>query len=366
MALPLRSEERGQPISVQFAQFGVLDDGSQSKVSTIVSLVVNVLLALVIIIVGAATKKTIDLNNKKLTELTEPVVAKKVEPVKPKFIPPPPKPPPVLDLPKVEVQLPRILPPPVKPPDAPKQPVVKMDTPKPVLAPVAAKQVVAMAAPKVVSLSHPQAASVVNNDAHPSAVRLGNTTSPLNNLKGPSVSKINLGAGMPGMNSANTGNGPASTKINLGNGSPGGTSIHGNGVIQAVGIPHGVVGGTGTGTNRSAGQVNLGQATPPPMPKPAGPVAVMQRTSPKVSYKPKPEYTAEARQLHIEGTVTLRIRVMPNGAVVVLGIINGLGHGLDESAKRAIMSTKFEPATDASGNPIAWDGIVNVAFQLAG
>jgi TonB family protein len=93
---------------------------------------------------------------------------------------------------------------------------------------------------------------------------------------------------------------------------------------------------------------------------------VVQRTSPKVLYKPKPDYTAEARQLHIEGTVTLRIRVLPDGSVEVMAVQSGLGHGLDESAKRAIMATRFEPATDASGHPIAWDGIVNVAFELAG
>jgi len=39
---------------------------------------------------------------------------------------------------------------------------------------------------------------------------------------------------------------------------------------------------------------------------------------------------------------------------------------LDESAKRAVMATKFEPATDGSGHPVAWDGVVLVAFQLAG
>ena len=40
-------------------------------------------------------------------------------------------------------------------------------------------------------------------------------------------------------------------------------------------------------------------------------------------------------------------------------IAKKLGYGLDDSAKRAILATKFEPATDASGTPIAWDGIVN-------
>lgn len=363
MATPLQSVELGKPKDVQFAHFGVLDSGSQSKPSLFVSVMVNVAVLFVFIIISAAAKKSID-NRKLLTELTEPVIPKKVEPVKPKFVPPPPKP--ILQIvPKVEVQLPRIVI--VKMPDMPKPPEVKMDAPKPVIAPPAPTRVIAMAAPQTVNLAaKPQAASVVNNDAHPSAVRLGNSSSPVGNMKGPGIATVNLARGMPGMNSANTGNGPPATKIILGNGSPGGTSIHGNGVAAVVGIPHGVPGGTGTGTSQAVSQVNLAQATPPPAPRPAPVASLVQPKPAKVTAKPKPEYTEEARQLRIEGIVTLRIRVQPTGAVEVLGLISGLGHGLDESAKRAILATKFEPATDGSGHPVAWDGIVNVTFQLAG
>ncbi len=171
---------------------------------------------------------------------------------------------------------------------------------------------------------------------------------------------------MPGMNSANTGNGPAATKINLGNGSPGGTTTRGNGVVAVAGIPHGVPGGTGTGPAHAAGQVNLGQNTPPPAARAAIATTAAAGKAPKVISKPKPEYTAEAKQARVEGVVTIHIRVLANGTVQVVGITKPLGYGLDESAQRAILATKFEPATDASGNPVAWDGIVNVAFQLAG
>lgn len=361
MAAPLRSANPGQQTSTQFAHFGVLDAGSQSKASTVTSLVVNLAIGFVVIVLSLAHKQIID-NSKRLTELVIPVEQKKPEPVKPKITPPKPKPLPEL----AKVEQPRIVIPVVKPPELPKQPVVKMDQPKPILAPVAPKHVVAMAAPVVVSLAHPQAASVPNNDPHPSAVRLGAPDSPINNLHGPSVAPVNLARGMPGMNGGNTGNGPPATKVVLGNGSPESTSIKGNGVIAAVGIPHGVPGGTGTGPAHAAGPVNLGQATPPPMPKAAVLSTASHGSPAKVTAKPRPEYTEEARQLHIEGTVVLRIRVMPNASVQVLAVISGLGHGLDESAKRAIMATKFEPATDASGQPVAWDGIVNVAFQLAG
>ena len=343
---------------MQFAHFGVLDAGHQSKTSTVVSVTLNLVVAFVVCVISLATTQTIQAN-RKMALLVEPVI-KKVEPEKPK-VPPPPKP----KLPELtKVEQPKIEIPRIKPPELPKQPIVKMDTPKPILAPPAPKQIIAMAAPVAVNLAHPEAASVPNHDAHPSAVGLGHPDSPINNLHGPAVASVNMGQGFPGMNGANTGHGPPATKVVLGNGSPEGTSIRGNGVVAVAGIPHGVPGGTGTG-KVAAGPVNLGQNEPPPMPKAAVAQPGAELKAPKVISKPRPEYTAEARQMHVEGVVTIHIRVMPDGAVEVIGVTRGLGHGLDESARRAIMATKFEPATDASGHPIVWDGIVNVAFQLA-
>jgi len=344
---------------MQFAHFGVLDAGAQSKASTVTSIVLNSAILFVIVVISLAHKQIMAKANQ-LDHITL-AVEKKPEPAKPKI--PMPKPKPLPELAKVEP--PKITIPQVKLPELPKQPIVKMDQPKPMIAPPAPQRITPPAAPVAVSLANPKAASVPNNDAHPSAVQLGHPDSPLNNLHGPAVASVNLARGMPGMNPANTGNGPRATTVNFGNGSPESTTIKGNGVVAVAGIPHGVPGGTGT-AKPTGQQVSLGQAPPPPAaPKPTI-ASTAQGKSPTVISKPKPEYTAEARQLHIEGTVTIHIRVMPNGSVEVLGVTRGLGHGLDESAQRAIMATKFEPATDASGHPIAWDGIVNVAFQLAG
>jgi protein TonB len=358
MVAPLRSDIPGQQESLQFAHFGVLNAGAQSRTSTITSLVLNLSIAFVVIVVTAATaKRTID--KKLLTNLTAPIVEKKIEPVKPKIVPP--------KLPKIpeiaKIELPKIVVP-IKVPDVPQPPVVKMEPIKPIITPPAPTQVVAKAAPVVVSLAHPAAASVPNNDAHPTAVRLGASDSPVNNIHGPAVASVNMGRGMPGMNSANSGNGPSATKVNMGNGSPSSTSISGRGAVAIAGIPHGVPGATGTG--RVAGQVNLGQAAPPPMPKPALEVARTVKTGPTVISKPKPEYTAEAIEKHIEGVVSIHIRVLPNGSVEVLSITKPLGYGLDDSARRAALATRFHPAVDASGNPITWDGVVNITFQLAG
>ena len=362
MAAPLRSANPGQQQSRQFAHFGVLDTGTQSKASTVTSLLVNLTIGFVIIVISLAHRQQIIDNSRRLTQLVVPVEQKKPEPVKPKI--PPPKPKPLPEIAKVEE--PKIVVPKIKPPELPKQPIVKMDNPKPVLMPAAPKQIIAMAAPIAVSLAHPQAASVPNNDAHPTAVQMGHPDMPFKDPKGPAVSAVNMNSGFPGMNAGNTGHGPPATKVVLGNGSPESTSIKGNGVIAAVGLPHGDPNGTGTAKAQPTGQqVSLGQAPPPPTPK-----AVVATTAPgkavTVISKPKPEYTAEARQMHIEGVVTLRIRVLPSGAVEVVSVTKPLGYGLDDSARRAIMATKFEPATDASGHPIVWEGNVNVTFQLAG
>jgi TonB family protein len=353
---PLISEHPGKPQDTQFVHFGILNDGAQSKTSTITSLVLNSLIAFVIIIIGAAAKKTIDKKDR-LTELTEPIPIKKVEPAKPKILPPKPKLP---EVPKIVAEAPKIVLPKVLP-DIPKPVEAKMDQPKPILLPPAPKVVIAQAAPKIVNLA-PSAPALVNNSPHPSAVALGNPTSPIPASAVARPTDINLGnKGVAGMSPSNTGLG-GPTKVNLaGSGTPGGVN-HGGQAIQ--GIKLGVAGGTGPATAH-AGQVNLGQAVPPPMPKAAA-AAAAQSTAPTVLSKAKPEYTADAIQAHVEGVVTLHIKVLPNGSVEVIGVTNGLGHGLDESAKRAILATKFKPATDASGNPIEWDGIVNVAFQLAG
>src|SRR5277367_2509371 len=130
MAKPLRSEDPAPP-SVQFAHFGVLNDGSQSKASLFTSITLNTLLALCAIIIGAAAKKTMD-NKHKLTELVEPIPIKKPEPepIRPKVIPPKLPPTPV-----VKVEPPKIKMPDVKLPDVPKPPEIKMVQQVPVVLP---------------------------------------------------------------------------------------------------------------------------------------------------------------------------------------------------------------------------------------
>jgi periplasmic protein TonB len=365
MAKPLRTDELIPP-DMQFTHFGVLYDGQQSKGSLITSITVNIIVAIVVCILGAAAKKTIE-NRHRLTEVSLALQPKPIEPPKPKIIPKPLPPPPI-----VKLQPPKINVPEIKQPEPPKPiPVpVKMAQPTPVVPPAPPKLVTAPAAPKPVSLAHPQAASVVNNSPHPTPVALGQPDNPIAPSNRPATSAVNLGQrGAAGMPAENTGTGPRATAVNLGSGSPGSQQMAGNGARPVQGVKLGVPGGSGplnsTSHTAASAPVNLGQNNPPPMPKaPTAPSAAAK--APKVLYKPRPVYTAEAIKQKIEGTVSVRLRVSSSGAVQVLGVTSDLGYGLGESAIQAVRATRFQPATDAAGHPVDWEGIVNVAFQLAG
>ena len=361
MPKPLRSEETTVPQNRQFAHFGVLDDGKQSKTSLFTAVTLNVLIALAVIIIGAAARKTMD-HRQKLTTLTEPIPLKKEpEPIKPKIVPKLPPPPKVAKLEPPKIKLPD-----VKLPDLPKTPEVKMDRPMPVVAPAPPRQVIAPPAPRVVNLGQAAPATVMANN-HPAAVALGQQNNPIAPSNRPATSAVNLGnRGMAGMPASNTGMG--ATRVSLGSGSPSSTNMAGNGTHAVAGVKLGVAGGTGpmNATGKVAGPVNLGQVQQAAMPKPTAPAMASAKSGPKVLFKPKPEYTAEAVKLHLEGVVAVRLKVAQDGGVQVLGVSSGLGHGLDEAAVRAVQGTRFKPATDATGSPVAWEGVVNVAFQLAG
>ena len=344
--------------SEQFKHFGVLDNGKQSRSSLFTATVLNVLIALLVLLLGAAAKKTID-DSRKMTILTLPTLMKEPEPLRPRIIPKPLPRPPVV----------KIEPPKIKTPDVPKPAVVKMSTPAPVLAPAPPKKVTAPAAPQVVNLSRPAPAAVVNNSPHPSAIALGRVDNPIAPSNRPAVSTVDLGQrGMAGMPASNTGGGPPSTRVSLGSGSPGSQSLSENGVRSVQGVRLGVSGGTGSNSasGRQVGQVNLGRSEPPATARQSEPIAARAESGPKVLYKPTPAYTAEATALHISGSVSLRIRVSAAGSVSILEVTNGLGHGLDESARHAILGTRFSPALDVTGHPIDWEGVVRINFQLAG
>lgn len=346
---------------VAFRDFGVLDTGKQTKSSVATSLVVNGVALLLVVLISLTAKKII--KPVTVTTLTAPVT---VPPPEPKPLPPPklvtpppvklatPVPPP--DVPKIEV------------PQPPKvQPVVTKAAPTPAPTNPAPKAVTPPPAPRPVAINIAQAASVPNNDAHPSAIRLGSQTNPINNTAGPAVSNINLGrSGAAGMPAGNTGFGPPSRVAIAGSGSPNGSmGGRSTGPQPIKGISTGVPGASGPTSARPVGSIQIARNTTPPPVSVAQPAASAAKVAPRLLFKPRPVYTEEARQLHLEGTVYVKIHVAASGAVSVLGVQSGLGHGLDQAAVKAVESMRFQPALQ-NGQPADWDGVVNVNFQLAG
>ena len=121
-------------------------------------------------------------------------------------------------------------------------------------------------------------------------------------------------------------------------------------------------GGTGKalGSVKSSGFGDSVVATATKKDTPSAP----KETQVEILSKPKPVYTAEARELKIEGQVALEVNFTANGAVKVVRVLKGLGHGLDEAAQNAASSIRFKPAT-RDGAAVDSTNRVFIVFQLS-
>jgi TonB family protein len=150
---------------------------------------------------------------------------------------------------------------------------------------------------------------------------------------------------------------------------------HGNGTGGAHGVPGTVAsagfGGTaarvGQGDRQRTGAVSPAGfgavTTSTPVPK-AHVEEKPSATPVEVFYKPVPVYTQEARQLHLEGEVLVRVTFGAAGNLRVEQVVRGLGHGLDESALRAAQQIRFRPAK-RNGEPYDSTALVHIVFELA-
>ena len=93
---------------------------------------------------------------------------------------------------------------------------------------------------------------------------------------------------------------------------------------------------------------------------PAQPV----ETPVEITFKPKPAYTAEAREKKIEGEVLLEVIFGATGQIRIQRVMRGLGFGLDERARDAAAQIRFQPGTRA-GSPVDMKGIVHIVFALS-
>lgn len=352
----------------QPANFGLLPEPEGRMGCFGASMVINIAVAGLALLLTIAQVHQAHEQHKYVTELVFPVEQPKpvVMPVpRVKVIPPPPinHAAPKIVLPKPE-------------PEPPKIAEVKMPTP--VLPKVEAappKRFTPPPQPKLGLFKSAMPTTVANNMSRPT-VKAGGFGDP-NGVKPNPNANANRAATIAAVGDFNAAPGTGETGAGraragsvhgvefgsgVANGVPGGKD---RGTVASAGFSDGVVGGTGKpgshGTVAKAdfGNDPYGSAAPRPVRQ-----EVPASTPIVVLSKPLPEYTAEARHLRIEGDVTLRVRFLANGQVQVLGVVTGLGHGLDEQAKIAAERIRFKPATQ-NGHPVDEVSIIHVTFQMA-
>lgn len=86
---------------------------------------------------------------------------------------------------------------------------------------------------------------------------------------------------------------------------------------------------------------------------------------PKLLERTPVEYPPSARRLGHEGTVTVSVEVLADGAVGAASVITSSGSPLlDEAGLRAVREWRFEPGTGEDGKPVAAKTSVQVEFKL--
>ncbi|HEY2859776.1 MAG TPA: TonB family protein [Terracidiphilus sp.] len=347
----------GYPIR---ANFGLLPEPQRSTASFVTSTLINGTILAVVLYLGVTAKHVIEAHKYEQTELIFPTTP-----------PPPPiklKTPP---LPKIEqpklpevklappkIQLPKPEPKPeVKPIQMEaklKMPVVKEARPSIILAPQP-KAALTAAAPAQVPQAHPST----------SPVHLGETfgVTPNPNATRPATVAA-IGNPYGGMNGPAVAPRGVVGSTGIGNGTKSGSNAGVVGKVASAGIP----GATGTSNGNVYGSGKVASAGIPAMQQAAvvtpAANAVPRATNLEVLSKPPVQYTSEARQLRVQGDVVLRVTFTAAGQVIIQGVVHGLGHGLDEEARRVAQQIRFRPAT-RNGQAVDLTTNITITFQLA-
>ena len=85
---------------------------------------------------------------------------------------------------------------------------------------------------------------------------------------------------------------------------------------------------------------------------------------PSCIYCPDPQYSAEARNAKIQGTVVLSAVIGADGQAANIKVVKSLGHGLDERATQTVETWRFKPALGPNGNPVATITSIEVSFRF--
>jgi len=359
------------------ARFELLPAGKPRFGSVGASIAVQVgILALIVIIPLVFPEKMIPKMIFNMIPLSTPVTevplppppAPKVAAVKPKPVPAP-VPEPVKEVKVVEeLRQPKILAP-------------KVVAPKPVVKPVPE-----MAPPKVDAKVEAPDLKIDNKMAEPARPRapvqtglIGTGSSAVATLpKNTPLDKVQTGgfgdpngvAGPPDPNKRANVNARGNPALpggpGYGNGTGGANGARGT--VESTGFGNGIAnpppGGNGRGGTRTVQQGGFGAAVVEAAPAPKSQTAAAAVQPIEITDKPKPEYTAEARALKLEGQVVVAVIFKANGEIIVQNVVQGLGHGLDEMAVKAAKQIKYKPAI-SNGQPVDFPARVRIEFQLA-
>jgi protein TonB len=121
----------------------------------------------------------------------------------------------------------------------------------------------------------------------------------------------------------------------------------GNGSGTGLGSGNGSGLGPGSGGNTGGGPKRIGGGV----------------SAPQLIYSVEPEFSEEARKAKVAGNVLVNLWVGTDGLPSHVRVIRGVGMGLDEKAKEAVMQYKFKPAME-NGKPVLVELNVEVNFQI--
>jgi TonB family protein len=257
-----------------------------------------------------------------------------------------------LDAPKIE--LPKLEPKPEKPIQmeaklnapvikAPKVAVVLSPQPKAALAVAAAPAQVPQAKPSTAPVHVGQLFGVTPNPNATRPAQVAAIGNPYGGMNGPATAPRGV-VGSTG----------------FGNGTKSGSSNGIVGKVASAGIPGNTAASTANiGKVASTGIPGMTAASVTPKAI-AGPAD----TAVEVLSKPQPQYTSDARLAKVQGDVVLRVTFTATGQILVQGVVQGLGHGLDEEARRVTERIRFRPATH-NGKPVDSTNNIRISFQLA-
>jgi TonB family protein len=338
------------------SNFGLLPEPERNPVSFFTAAVINGLIVLLAIYLGTQVKKLVA-HKYEETVLILPAT------------PPPP--------PKIKVSTPEIT-----PPEPPKL-VVKLEQPKIAMPKIEPKPepkpiqmeaklnmpAIKIAKPAVVLAPQPKAAMAAAMPAQDNTVKastapvhLGQTfgVTPNPNATRPATVAA-IGNPYGGLQGPATAPHGVVGSTGIGNGLKSGSNAGVVGKVASAGVP-----GAATANNGPVGKV--AQAVAPTVVATAVPMQKMTTgpamTNIEVLSKPPVQYTSEARQLRIEGDVVLKVTFTAAGQVVINGVLRGLGHGLDEEARRVASQIRFRPATKG-GQAVDATTTITITFQLA-